>query len=321
MVAGRGSQPARSSGRRIEAGINFFDTANVYSRRHQRGDHRPGAEGLRQARRDRARHQGARRDARGAERPRAVAQGDHDRDRRTACAGWAPTTSTSTRSTAGTAGRRSRRRSRRCTTWSRPARPATSAPRRCTPGSSPRRQHVAERQRLDAVRHACRTTTTCSTARRSARCCRSARDQGIGVIPWSPLARGRLTRDWDDHHRAQRDRRVRPDPVPARGPAGPSSGRGGRQRPRDPPGAGRAGLAAGPPRRDRADRRGHQGIAPGRRGRRARRRADQAGDGAAGEAVRPAPHRGPYLSGRTDVAGRCPGSPPSGGVALRPCHQ
>ncbi len=24
------------------------------------------------------------------------------------------------------------------------------------------------------------------------------RDQGVGVIPWSPLARGRLTRDWDD---------------------------------------------------------------------------------------------------------------------------
>ncbi|MDK2759456.1 MAG: aldo/keto reductase, partial [Blastomonas fulva] len=23
-------------------------------------------------------------------------------------------------------------------------------------------------------------------------------DQGVGVIPWSPLARGRLTRDWDD---------------------------------------------------------------------------------------------------------------------------
>ena len=22
-------------------------------------------------------------------------------------------------------------------------------------------------------------------------------DQGIGVIPWSPLARGRITRDWD----------------------------------------------------------------------------------------------------------------------------
>jgi 1-deoxyxylulose-5-phosphate synthase len=24
------------------------------------------------------------------------------------------------------------------------------------------------------------------------------RDQGVGLIPWSPLARGRLTRDWDD---------------------------------------------------------------------------------------------------------------------------
>lgn len=23
------------------------------------------------------------------------------------------------------------------------------------------------------------------------------RDQGVGLIPWSPLARGRLTRDWD----------------------------------------------------------------------------------------------------------------------------
>src|SRR3954470_4254511 len=23
------------------------------------------------------------------------------------------------------------------------------------------------------------------------------KDEGIGVIPWSPLARGRLTRDWD----------------------------------------------------------------------------------------------------------------------------
>lgn len=26
-------------------------------------------------------------------------------------------------------------------------------------------------------------------------------DQGIGVIPWSPLARGRLARDWDDSTR------------------------------------------------------------------------------------------------------------------------
>jgi aryl-alcohol dehydrogenase (NADP+) len=31
-------------------------------------------------------------------------------------------------------------------------------------------------------------------------------DQGVGVIPWSPLARGRLTRDWDaSTHRSQSD--------------------------------------------------------------------------------------------------------------------
>ena len=29
-------------------------------------------------------------------------------------------------------------------------------------------------------------------------------DQGVGVIPWSPLARGRLTRDWDDPPTARR---------------------------------------------------------------------------------------------------------------------
>lgn len=28
-------------------------------------------------------------------------------------------------------------------------------------------------------------------------------DEGIGVIPWSPLARGRLTRDWDDSSKRQ----------------------------------------------------------------------------------------------------------------------
>lgn len=30
-------------------------------------------------------------------------------------------------------------------------------------------------------------------------------DEGIGVIPWSPLARGRLTRDWDDLSTARSD--------------------------------------------------------------------------------------------------------------------
>ena len=35
------------------------------------------------------------------------------------------------------------------------------------------------------------------------------RDQGVGVIPWSPLARGRLTRAWDETKRATGQGRLR----------------------------------------------------------------------------------------------------------------
>ena len=35
------------------------------------------------------------------------------------------------------------------------------------------------------------------------------RRQGVGVIPWSPLARGKLTRPWDSRDEPVRDRRVR----------------------------------------------------------------------------------------------------------------
>ena len=38
-------------------------------------------------------------------------------------------------------------------------------------------------------------------------------DQGVGVIPWSPLARGRLTRPWGDGTARTRDRRLRQDPL------------------------------------------------------------------------------------------------------------
>ena len=37
--------------------------------------------------------------------------------------------------------------------------------------------------------------------------------EGIGVLPWSPLARGRLTRDWDERTERTRDGRVRQDAV------------------------------------------------------------------------------------------------------------
>ena len=130
--------------RRVEARHQLLRHRERLLRRVERGDRRPGAARLRRPRRDRPRHQGARPDAPGPQRRRPVPQGDHDRDRRQPDAGSAPTTSTSTRSTAGTRRRRSRRRWRRCTTWSRPARRATSARPRCTRGSSPRRCYLAD---------------------------------------------------------------------------------------------------------------------------------------------------------------------------------
>ena len=81
LGARRGGEPAvlppgaRSRHQLLRHGERLFA-------RRERGDHRPRAEGLRQARRDRARHQGARQDARRPERQGPVAQGDHERDRR-----------------------------------------------------------------------------------------------------------------------------------------------------------------------------------------------------------------------------------------------
>ena len=76
------------------------------------------------------------------------------------------------------------------------ARPATSAPRRCGPGSSPRRctpptahgwtRFVSMQDHYNLLYR--------EEEREMLPLCA---DQGIGVIPWSPLARGRLTRDWD----------------------------------------------------------------------------------------------------------------------------
>ena len=69
--------------------------------------------------------------------------------------------------------RRSRRRWRRCTTSCAPARPATSARRACTRGSS-RRPSTSPSGTGGPASSRCRTTTTCSTARRSGRCTRCA---------------------------------------------------------------------------------------------------------------------------------------------------
>ena len=65
----------------LELGINFFDTANVYSIGASEEILGRAVEGLREAGRGRHRHQGARQNARRAEWLRAVAQGHPERDR------------------------------------------------------------------------------------------------------------------------------------------------------------------------------------------------------------------------------------------------
>ena len=74
---------APSSSARSSSGINFFDTANVYSLGAERGDHRPRAARTSPRREEvviATKVYGPMRA--GAERPRPVAQGDPARDRR-----------------------------------------------------------------------------------------------------------------------------------------------------------------------------------------------------------------------------------------------
>ena len=263
------------------------------------------------------RHQGPRPMTPGPQR-RAACRASTSSPRSTRrCSGSAWTTSTSTRSTAGTRTRRSRRRWRRCTTSCGPARPATSAPAACTPGSSPRPSTspsaTAGRAFVSMQNHY--NLLYREEEREMIPLCL---DQGVGVIPWSPLARGFLTgtrtREGERRTTARGDRRVRRTSSTAAPRTSTSStaldevaGERGVLA-----GAGRAGLAAAQARRDRADRRRHQARAP--RGRHRRRRAVAVGrrDRAPRGALRAPPGARATSSG---VEGHAP-SPPETWDAL-----
>ena len=109
---------------------------------------------------------------------------------------------------------RSRRRWRPCTTSSRPARPATSAPRRCGPGSSPRCSTPPSRT-AGRGSSPCRTSTACMQREEEREMFGLLADQGVGSIPWSPLAKGRLARPWGgaDHARSETPDRTRRPPA------------------------------------------------------------------------------------------------------------
>jgi len=59
------------------------------------------------------------------------------------------------------------------------------------------RPRIAERPRLDPVSSACRTSSTLLYREEEREMLPLCAAEGIGVIPWSPQARGKLSRDWD----------------------------------------------------------------------------------------------------------------------------
>ena len=137
-------------------------------------------------------------------------------------------------------------------------------------------------------------------------------DQGVGSIPWSPLAKGRLARPW-----GEQTKRSENDPMgqryvdEANAPIVAAVGRGGRGA-GHPDGPGRAGLGAPAPLGRRAHRGTDEGPPPARRGGGTRRRADRGRDrGPRGAVHAPAAQR---ILMR---AGRSPGPTVSGGEESR----
>ena len=80
-------------------------------------------------------------------------------------------------------------------------------------------------------------------------------DQGVGVIPWSPLARGRLTRPWDTRTSRSETDEFGSSLYRDEDADGRRQGAGCRRAARRRAGAGGAGVAARPAGGDLADRR------------------------------------------------------------------
>ncbi len=159
---------------------------------------------------------------------------DHARVRGRACAGSAPTTSTSTRCTDPTRRSTSTRRSARCPTSSTRARSATSAAPPIPASAIVEAQWVAERRGRE--RFVCEQPPYSILVRGiEADVLPTCQRYGMGVIPWSPLAGGWLSGKWrlgaDDltSRRAAADPgSLRPDQ--AREPAEARRGRRARRR-------------------------------------------------------------------------------------------
>ena len=280
--------------RAVEGGINFFDTADVYNGGQQRSAHRTAAaQVVRDARGVRAGDQGTwgrRCPDPTARRP--LAQAHHGLDRRLAGAPRARLRRPlpdpplgSEHPDRGDDGRAARRRQD-------PARRATSVPAACSPGSSPRPRRVASTRFVSMQNH-----YNLIYREEEREMIPQCIDQGVAVIPWSPLARGLLAGNrtrtgerlttraqtdafGDSLYKPEIDFDVieRADEVAA----------GARR----VDGAGGARLAAAQARGDRTDRRRYQARAPRGRARRRAALAQREEIARAGGALCPARDRG-----------------------------
>ena len=192
----------------LDLGINFFDTANTYSDGTSEEIVGRALKDFAQARRGRHRHQGLLPDAQRAERRRPVAEGDPCRDRQQP----APPRHRLSRplpdpslglcdADRGNARGAARRREGR----------QGALYRRLLDVRLAVRQGALHRRpaRLDALRDDAEPPQPALSRGGARDAAARAWRKAIGVLPWSPLARGRLTRDWDEATNRIGERRSR----------------------------------------------------------------------------------------------------------------
>ena len=217
----------------VEAGIYFFDTANTYSN------------GASEVATGRLVPKYLSRDEAviatkvfmpmtpGPERWRAVAQAHPVGDRRVAAAARAWTTSTCTRSTATTRTRRSRRRWTRCDEVVRSGKARYIGASSMHAWQFAKAQHAAERA-AGAQFVSMQNHYNLLYREEEREMIPQCLDQGVGVIPWSPLARGVLAGNRRSRRRAAdhpgRDRRVHRLPLLRARPTSTSSSASPRSR-------------------------------------------------------------------------------------------
>ena len=128
-------------------------------------------------------------------------------------------------------------------------------------------------------------------------------DQGVGAIPWSPLAKGRLARPWGVHTTRSGKRPPRTDVRKRQRPPDRRGGPTRRRSPATPDGPDRSRLGAQESGRCRSHRRSNQASPPFRRRCRPRRRAHRRRDQSPRSVIHPSRANRLLRSTRPRIAG------------------